>query len=436
MMPRFYLRPSKNSKSLQQLLIIYSHSNDYYKVSAGIPRITENQWDKANSRVINHPESSTLTTMIQNNMNKIIKIVTTYKWENNGKDPAISIVKEEFERPHVENIKQETLDNENEKMDNIYHNYELFYQEKKTKIRAPAHYKLVGDNLKEFLKGQNVLLQDIDKKFLKNFLTFYINKKKLARTKQTNRPYGNRTIKKRLKNFKGFLKWMEIDQKRQVNPDYKTFEIELVETEKRGIILEGKEFKKTVEAEKHIQLSKKLEYVRDLYIIQCLTGLRYCDVKRIRKHMIKGTKNKYLEIDVKKIKKIGNLRIPLLPIADRFLKKYNYDLKEISVDKYNEYIEELFKQLGFNEIIETKTIVGYQDDTYVKKPKYELLRSHSCRRFFISFCVENGVPDKQIMEWTGLSKLETYHKYITPIKIGENRLRQGVSKMMQNRKKE
>jgi hypothetical protein len=40
------------------------------------------------------------------------------------------------------------------------------------------------------------------------------------------------------------------------------------------------------------------------------------------------------------------------------------------------------------------------------------------------------------MEWTGLSKLETYHKYITPIKIGENRLRQGVSKMMQNRKKE
>jgi hypothetical protein len=50
--------------------------------------------------------------------------------------------------------------------------------------------------------------------------------------------------------------------------------------------------------------------------------------------MIKRSGNKkYLEIDVKKIKKIANLRIPILPVADRFLKKYKYDLKEISVDK-------------------------------------------------------------------------------------------------------
>jgi hypothetical protein len=87
--------------------------------------------------------------------------------------------------------------------------------------------------------------------------------------------------------------------------------------------------------------------------------------------------------------------------------------------------------LSFNEIIETKTIVGYQGDTYSKAPKYQLLRSHSCRRFFISFCVEHGVPDKQIMAWTGLSKLETYYKYVKPMKMGEIRLRQGVSKLMQ-----
>jgi hypothetical protein len=60
----------------------------------------------------------------------------------------------------------------------------------------------------------------------------------------------------------------------------------VVETEKKGVILTSKEFKKTVEAEKHIYLPKRLEYVRDLYVIKSLTGLRYCDVIRIRDYMI------------------------------------------------------------------------------------------------------------------------------------------------------
>jgi Phage integrase SAM-like domain len=434
--PRFYLKTEEDKKGARELIIVYSQSNRYYKVNAGISRITETQWDKQNSCVINHTEGELLTTMIQKNLMTMKDIVNDYKYHNRGKNPSIDHVRTEYEKSHNENIEKEKEQKEksDSKSDDIHYNYELFLKEKRSKIKAPAHYKLVGDNLKEFLKGQNIFLKDIDKEFLKNFVNFYLLKKKLAKTKQTNKPFDNKTINKRIKNFKGFLRWMENDKRRDVNPAYKDFKTDLVETEKRIVILDDKQFAKTVESEKYITLTKTLERVRDIYIIQCLTGLRYSDVKRIRSHMIKGNgRNKYLEIDVQKIKKIANLRIPLLPIAEKFLKKYNNDIPNISMDKFNQNAVELFKKLGFNEVIETKTIIGYQGDLRSKRPKYELLSSHSCRKFFVSFCVEKGVSDKQIMEWTGLSKIDTYHKYVKTMKIGEQKLRQGVSKLMKKR---
>ena len=89
MMPRFYLRPSKNSKGLRQLIIIYSSSDNYYKVNAGIPRITEQQWDQANSRVVNHSEAEKLTSLITKNIVTMETLVNNYKWSNNGNYPSI-----------------------------------------------------------------------------------------------------------------------------------------------------------------------------------------------------------------------------------------------------------------------------------------------------------------------------------------------------------
>lgn len=329
MTPRFYLRKSKSQKGLRQLIIIYSLSTRYFKVDAGIPRITEGQWDQDSSRIINHTDADSLTAMATKNFLTIQKIVNDYLWNNDGKSPTSNYVRIEYEKNHENNLKKEieVEERQDDKIDDIYFNYNLFLKEKKGIMRAPAHYKLVGDNLKQFLKNKNVLLQDIDMQFFKDFVAFYIEKKKLAKKKQTDNPYDNQTINKRIKSFKSFLKWMETDKNMVVNPAYKNFKTGLVEIEKRITILDNNEFKKVVEAEKHITLSPKHEYVRDLYVIQCLCGLRYSDVIRIRKHMVKGNEGaKTLEIDVRKIKKIANLKIPIIPLADTFLKRYDYNL--------------------------------------------------------------------------------------------------------------
>jgi hypothetical protein len=260
MIPRFYLRPSKNLKGLRQLLIIYSNSDNYYKVNAGIPRITEKQWDQANSRIVDHSDAAKLTLLIQKNMLTMETIVNNYKWNNNGNYPSIEHVRTEYEKPHEETIKMESLEKEKEldKSNDILYNYDIFLNEKMTKNRAPAHYKLLGDNLNEFLKGQKLLVQDIDKQFLKDFLNFYIAKKKLARKKLTDKPFDNKTINRRIKFFKTFLRWMEIDKERDVNPAYKNFETDLVETEKKIIFLDDKEFKKTVRLKSILHFQRNL----------------------------------------------------------------------------------------------------------------------------------------------------------------------------------
>ena len=109
-MPRFYLRPSKHPDGLRQLIIIYSSSDHYYKIRAGIPRITEEQWDQANSRVVNHSDADKLTSLIKKNILAMETIVNNYKWNNNGNDPSIEHVRTEYEKPHEETSIIESLE--------------------------------------------------------------------------------------------------------------------------------------------------------------------------------------------------------------------------------------------------------------------------------------------------------------------------------------
>jgi len=246
---------------------------------------------------------------------------------------------------------------------------------------------------------------------------------------------GNRTIEKRLKNFRTFLRNMEIEEELQVNPAYKKFDSGLPILDHQIIIPTYVEFQKIIDAEKYITLSKKFEYVRDLFVIQSCLGLRYSEVIRIRNHMIKtletpdlsgkSEEKKYLEIDVVKRDEIVFLRIPISDICERFLSKYGNDLHDISNQKYDQYLEDLFKDLEFNDNISTKERWGYDRPIYGKKFKYELMRSHTARRFFISWAVDHGIPDKAIMSWTGQKNIDVYHEYVKLGKLGSQKLYEG-----------
>jgi len=126
-----------------------------------------------------------------------------------------------------------------------------------------------------------------------------------------------------------------------------------------------------------------LDRVKDLFIFQCFTGLRYSDLQ--------GFKHSYIQIidGVKCLvfyaKKTGNKSvIPLFKEAQTILDKYSGDLPmRISGQKFNDYLKEVCKISGLtHNILVTKLRADSKE--VIQVPKYEAITSHTGRRSFVS----------------------------------------------------
>ena len=155
--------------------------------------------------------------------------------------------------------------------------------------------------------------------------------------------------------------------------------------------------------------NKRLERVRDVFTLGCLTGMRYSDYKRIkRENIVKEV------IRMREVKdKSKTLEIPLSSWAKEILEKYNYNLPVISEQKFREYIKETARLVGFTEqVIEASRIGNIIKEE--NKRRCDLISTHTARRTFITIMKNKGVPDKVIMKITGHKYLSSFHRYYKP----------------------
>ena len=152
--------------------------------------------------------------------------------------------------------------------------------------------------------------------------------------------------------------------------------------------------------------NKRLEKVRDLFIIECNTGLRFQDLMHIEKENI-------LKDSIKiTIRKTGErLNTLLLPDTKTLLKKYNYQLPKISNTNYNLYLKEIGKLAGINDTIIHNTYKAGKPIS-TKKKKYELISSHTSRRSFATNMYHRKYSPVLIMSIIGHKKESTFLKYI------------------------
>ena len=155
-----------------------------------------------------------------------------------------------------------------------------------------------------------------------------------------------------------------------------------------------------------LRKNKRLERVRDLFIVECNTGVRYNDLMNISKENI-------LKESIKiKVSKTGQtLNTLLLPITEKILKKYNYNLPKISNVNYNLYIKEVGELAGINETITKDTRKSGKAISF-KRKKYELITTHTARRSFATNLYKRGYSPVQIMSITGHKKESTFLTYI------------------------
>ena len=99
-----------------------------------------------------------------------------------------------------------------------------------------------------------------------------------------------------------------------------------------------------VEQLQQLELSPRLERVRDIFLFQAGSGLAYADMIQLSPEDIAIEEGVYYISKTRQKTKVAYTSV-LLPIAIEVLKKYNYQLPKISNQKLNTYLKEIDSKL-------------------------------------------------------------------------------------------
>ena len=260
-------------------------------------------------------------------------------------------------------------------------------------------FAAVKNHLMNFRDG--LTFDFFDEKGLNDYVTYLRDVKEMR----------NSTIGKQLSFLKWFLRWAFKKGVHQNNA-YDSYKPKLKSTQKKIIFLTWEELNKLRGFE--IPAAKQaLDRVRDVFLFQCFTGLRYSDVFNLRRSDIKGD-----HIEVTTVKTSDSLIIELNNHSKAILDKYkdvafedDKVLPVITNQKMNDYLKELAELAGIDEPVRQTYYRGNERIDEVT-PKYALLGTHAGRRTFICNALALGIPPQVVMKWTGHSDYKAMKPYI------------------------
>ncbi len=157
----------------------------------------------------------------------------------------------------------------------------------------------------------------------------------------------------------------------------------------------------------------KLQQARDMFIFCAFTGLRYCDMRKLKKIEVYGNQihttmlktGKHVVIDLNRFSR---------EIYDKYMHENEFSetlFPKNNLATYNRKLTEIFRRLNFNRPILQEY---YQGNQLIKceVPKYTILSSHSARRTFVVECLQRNIPPIVIIRWTGHKDLTALGPYI------------------------
>ena len=153
--------------------------------------------------------------------------------------------------------------------------------------------------------------------------------------------------------------------------------------------------------------SPYLDRIRDWFLLLAWTGSRFSDLEKVDKTNIKDG-----FISFRQQKTNTKVTIPIHPVVLEILEKYEYNLPTpISNQRFNEYIKEVGKLSGINNMESTTITKGGKLITE-KYPKWQLISSHTGRRSFCTNMYKRGLPTLMIMSISGHKTEKSFLKYI------------------------
>ncbi|MAX69040.1 MAG: hypothetical protein CMP60_05040 [Flavobacteriales bacterium] len=351
-------------------------------------RIKETSWNKNKERVksnySNAFEINKRLDFIYNIINKIY-----YELVNNHIPISKSVLSDKFD---------EKMNGVNRRISFFDYVYEFVENSRNSKTKGTCDgYIYLINSLKEFEKQyrRRIDWNNFDYKFYTDYQTFQYDIKGNSQT----------LFGKRISQIKTILNQAT---KLGLNKHLIFREYKVLKTKSKKEYLNEVEIKLLW----NLDLSEKrrLEKVRDIFLVCCYTGVRFSEYKNLKRENIElGENGKSINYYSKKTKKY--VHTICNDNALELLNKYKFDLPHISGQKYNKYIKEVCELARIDAVITVHTYKSGKPITYQKK-KFELISSHTARRSFVTNLYKKNVPTNQIMVATGHTKEDTLSNYI------------------------
>ncbi len=154
------------------------------------------------------------------------------------------------------------------------------------------------------------------------------------------------------------------------------------------------------------------EAVRDVFVVQCLTGQRISDMVNVWQLSENRCSIPVIEIVQQKTKAHVTFAIPFAMARDIIINKYNCNLPNVSRNTVNRRIKQIARMAGINDnILIKKHLCGDNEPRILMKHKWEGITSHTGRRSFVSNLAIRGWNYELIAKYTGHSCIRMVERY-------------------------
>jgi integrase len=373
------------------IMLVVQHQGKKFRMSTREIIKPANHWDSTNQRVkSSYKNYEEINSKIKAKKSLAEKAIRDYEILH-GQLPSLNHLKNTLQHQSLDNYKT------------FPKLVEAFVQHYKDHKSKSSHEGVLNfrNRILDFQKVKKIELtfDNIDATTINLFKSYL----------EGDRKQGVGTVKRNIV-FLGTMLNFGID-----NGYLKTYQTRLLKFKRQETNVGDKIFltlEEVSKLEKITGLEKKLEKVKDAFLFQCYTGLRYSDIINLKPANIT---DQYITVVVQKTKK--RIVIPITAKARAILDKYEGKTKNgRCLPAYNPVAQNAFlKKLGkiakLDKIVQIVNFVGNARKE-VNKHTWELLTTHTGRRTFATNFILKGGSIVQLSSLLGHSDIRTTQIYL------------------------
>lgn len=395
--PRFYLKqPKATSETLICMQVKYCGERIF--ISTG-EKVLPTYWDFNKQRVIISRKnlSASTTNMFLDkivtefkNVFRCLLVTTDIPNAKIVTDKLLEKIDSDYVAKKEDNLKKESI--------TFFKFISNFIEESRSikSLETVKTYSTTLNHLKLFAKLKNTNefdFKDITIEWRNGFYKYLQDKDSSINT-----------IAKHIKNIKVFLN-EAVERGLNDNLQFRSKKFCKPSENVDKVFLSRSELQRLVELD--LSNDRRLDIVRDYFIISCFTSLRYSDFINIKPDNIKEST---IEIQTNKTGQF--VIIPISNTVRRVLTKYNNNLPKAPCNQiFNTLLKDICRRADITEKITiTKIKRGKKESKTYKK--YELVSCHTGRRTMISNAILEGISTSSIMLISAHKSLRVFQRYV------------------------